>query len=248
MILNPEAVRRNGSTVLATAAVLGLIQVLPAATWLSPVRRLTPALAGRGRAGHVALTFDDGPHPASTPVLLDLLAAHEVRATFFVTGERVRQHPELLQEIHQRGHETAVHGWSHVNFLRVGHVAAARQLERTVDLLEELTGRRPVWFRPPYGALSTSAWWAARQVGLRPVLWTAWARDWEAPDPATIVRRLSDGAGPGGTVLLHDSPYGGVAGADASCRAAVATLVDQWQASGKSIGPLGEHGVLSGST
>jgi len=239
----PSRAARHTTAALAVPVTLGLAQSLPAATWLPTVRQLFPALAGRGIIEHVALTFDDGPDPATTPALLDLLAAHGVRATFFVVGERARRHPGLIDEIHSGGHELAVHGWSHVDFLRLSPGAAAREVEHTAALLRKLTGRQPVWFRPPYGALSGTALWASRRAGLRPVLWTAWARDWEAPEPTLIVRRLRDGGGPGGTVLLHDSPYGGAPGSDAACHAAVEVLLDVWRDDGRVVGPLAEHGV-----
>lgn len=238
----PSALR-HVRTALVAAAVLGCAQALPAATWLLPVRRLVPALEGRGAPGHVALTIDDGPHPDSTPALLDLLAGHGVRATFFVLGERARRHPELIDEMHCQGHELAVHGWSHVNYLRLGPAAAAHQVERSARLLEDITGRRPQWFRPPYGVLSASAVWASRRAGLRPVLWTAWAHDWAAPAPGAIVDALRDGGGPGGTVLLHDAAWGGAPGSDESCRAALGVLLDDWAGHGLQAGPLGEHGA-----
>lgn len=239
----PARAARHTSAALGVATAIGLAQVLPAATWLPAVRRRVPALEGRGSGEHIALTFDDGPDPGTTPALLEVLAVHQVRATFFLVGERARRHPNLVREIQRAGHEVAVHGWSHVNFLRLTPPAAIRQVERTVALLGELTEQRPLWFRPPYGALSGSALWASLHAGLRPVLWTAWAHDWQAPDPALIVRSLLDAGGPGGTVLLHDSPYGGAPGADAACHAALRVLLESWLAQGRAVGPLAEHGV-----
>src|SRR5437773_11590455 len=97
-----------------TAAGLAVAHAGPGLTALGPLRRaLFPRLAGLGRPDHVALTFDDGPDPASTPAFLELLAARRLHATFFLLGSMVARAPQLAAEIAAPGHEIAVHGWDH---------------------------------------------------------------------------------------------------------------------------------------
>ncbi|TQJ91245.1 polysaccharide deacetylase [Streptomyces sp. SLBN-31] len=153
----------------------------PAATWLPGVCRLLfPRLSGSGHWNHVALTFDDGPDPRSTPRFLDALEDLDVRATFFVLGESVARHPALAQETVQRGHELAVHGWIHDRPWRPSPAPDAAEIACAVHTVRDVTGSRPHWYRPPYGILTSGRWMAARRAGLRPVLWTAWGKDWAA--------------------------------------------------------------------
>jgi peptidoglycan/xylan/chitin deacetylase (PgdA/CDA1 family) len=105
------AMRRVGAA-LAVAGGLAVAHAAPGLTGLRPVRRTAfPGLAGLGRPGHVALTFDDGPDPAATPHVLELLEARGVRATFFMLGEQAARSPGLAAEVAAAGHEVAVHGW-----------------------------------------------------------------------------------------------------------------------------------------
>src|SRR5919204_661003 len=115
------------------------------------VRRLTPRLAGVGTPGHVALTFDDGPVPASTPAFLEALARRRLRATFFMLGEEVQRAPALAAEVAAAGHEGAGHGDDHRNLLRRDPLATLDGLRRARDTVAEVTGTAPGWFRPPYG-------------------------------------------------------------------------------------------------
>ena len=185
------AVAATGAAV--GVAGLGLAHVGPAASWLPPVRdRLMPALAARGRADHVALTFDDGPDPVSTPRFLDLLDELEVRATFFVLGSRVARHPGVVAETAARGHEVAVHGWTHKPQWLPHPQRDVTELRLACDVVEQACGTRPVWFRPPFGVLTTGLWRAARLAELRPVLWGAWGKDWE--EQRTAARGGADGA------------------------------------------------------
>ncbi|MGD0811020.1 MAG: polysaccharide deacetylase family protein, partial [Acidimicrobiales bacterium] len=141
----------------ATLAGAGLAQLLPAASgWRHARNLLAPSLSGVGRTGHVALTFDDGPDPASTPAFLDALGSLGWKATFFMLGSMAAGWPELTAEVVERGHEVAVHGYTHSNHLRHGPGWVGRELVATRDKLEQLTGVTPLWVRPPYGALSTS--------------------------------------------------------------------------------------------
>ncbi|MFD1661770.1 polysaccharide deacetylase family protein [Streptomyces caeni] len=239
---------RQTAVALAPLAAVTAAHIGPALTWLpGPRLRLFPGLAGVGRPDHVALTFDDGPDPGSTPRFLDALDDLGVRATFFVLGESVVRHPALTRETAERGHELAVHGWTHD---RPWLPAAAREragLVRAVRAVCEIGGRRPQWYRPPYGILTTARWAAARGSGLRPVLWTAWARDWSAAATPESVRALV-GAGlrGGGTLLLHDSDRVSAPDCWRAALGALPAIVGGCRAAGLAVGPLAEHGTAVG--
>jgi peptidoglycan/xylan/chitin deacetylase (PgdA/CDA1 family) len=222
----------------ATAA-----HVLPAATWLPQVRRLTPRLRGIGRPGHVALTFDDGPSPASTEPLLELLDELGVRATFFVLGQRLVRHPELGAAIADAGHELAVHGWSHRYLLFRPFPAVVTELHLATQIVREVTGTSPAWFRPPYGVLTAGTLLAASRCHLRPVLWTAWGRDWRLTAPDQIAGNVLKDVGRAGTILLHESPVSGNRDAVLYVRAALPTIVAECRARHLEVGSLAEHGI-----
>ncbi|MCE3551748.1 polysaccharide deacetylase family protein [Pseudonocardia sp. RS11V-5] len=214
--------------------------LLPAASWLPPVRRLLPGLSGRGAAGHVALTFDDGPSPPGTAAVRDALAGLGVRATFFVLGRELARNPDLGRELAAAGHEIAVHGWDHGYLLGRGRRRVRDELAHTRDLIGETCGTTPRWFRPAFGVLTGPAVCAAHELGLRPVLWTAWGKDWTATATAdSVVRRLEPGLVGGATLLLHDVVPGPVTAAALPRLAALAAE------RALTLGPLGEHGVPS---
>ena len=225
-----------GVGVLAAAAAA---QVVPAGSWLPGVRQFFPALCGAGRPDHVALTFDDGPDPVSTPHFLDALEALDVRATFFVVGEHVQAAPALARRIVEGGHELGIHAFRH----RYTFTNSPR-LARCIDVVEDVTGVRPLWFRPPYGVLSATAYVEARRHGLRPVLWTAWARDWErGVTTADVLRRIDPGITGGATLLLHDGSECTAPGAWRAACAALPEVVGRARARGLAVGPLREHAV-----
>jgi peptidoglycan/xylan/chitin deacetylase (PgdA/CDA1 family) len=199
------------------------------------VRRLRPGLCGMGDTGHVALTFDDGPDPVSTPYFVDALAAAEVHATFFVVGERLSRHRWLGRLLAGAGHELAVHGWRHSPLLPCR--AARSAIARTVDLITDVTGVTPRWFRPPYGLVLPGALRMAREAGLEPVLCSARAR---AGQPG-IARAVAAGIRGGATLLLHDRTR-----AEAGWRAGLLALprvVALCRRRGLRVGPLAEHGL-----
>lgn len=235
---------------LSTAAALavGLAHVGPGVTWLTPIRlRWAPGLSGLGHPGHVALTFDDGPHPDGTPAVLEALDRLGWRATFFLLGERVRDMPGLTAQIAAAGHEVAVHGDEHRYLLTRTPRAAATDLTRAVGSIQAAVGCPPRWYRPPYGVLTTGGMLAAHRLGLRTVLWSAWGRDWQTDaTPGSVVAELTRGVLAGGTVLLHDSD---VTSAPGSWRVTVAVLPLLAKELGRqrlSPGPLCEHGVEPG--
>lgn len=239
--------RRADAWRVGAAAVAGLAgwHVVPAATWLPGVRgALWPALDGRGDPGRVALTFDDGPDPGTTPLFLRALERLSVRATFFVLGERLERAPALGRLIVAEGHELAVHGWGHAPPWVPRPVREVREVARAAALVSAVAGCRPLWYRPPYGVLTGGRWAAARAAGLRPVLWSAWGRDWTADaTPASVRAEVARGTRGGATVLLHDSDALCAPGSWRAALGALPGLVADCRARGLVVGRLADHGV-----
>ena len=225
--------------VLAAAAFALAAHAAPAAAFLpGPRRTLMPRLAGVTEPGHVALTFDDGPDPASTPQFLRVLAEHDVRATFFVLGAEVRKSPDVIHRIVAGGHELGVHSWDHRCLLRRTPGATHRDLRATRDLLHRLTGAPPRWFRPPYGVFSTASLVSARRLGLTPLLWSTWGFDWtESCTPESIHRRVARNLGRGGTILLHDSDVTTGNGAWRATLGALPAIIADCRSRGLTFGP-----------
>lgn len=233
-----------GAGVAAAAGAAAVVHAAPVLTSIAPLRiRAFPALSGVGRHGHVALTFDDGPDPKSTPQFLEELARHDVRATFFLLGSMLAKTPSLGRDLAAAGHEVAVHGWDHRYLTGRGPRATRDDLARARDLIAETAGVKPRCFRPPYGVLTTSALLAARDLELRPVLWTAWGKDWsELATPDSVLRNLKKGILAGGTILLHDSDCTSAPDAWHSALGALPELIEHCAGQGLRIGPLNEHG------
>jgi peptidoglycan-N-acetylglucosamine deacetylase len=232
------------------AGALLATQALPALTTVGPLRnRLTPGLAGVGEADHVALTFDDGPHPLSTPHFLTLLDRLDLRATFFLLGRWAARSPSLVKEIASAGHELAVHGFDHRCLLARGVRGTYDDLARARDVIAAASGEQPTYFRPPYGVMTAATVSAARRLGLRPVLWTAWGEDWTArATPETVYRTVLADLGPGATILLHDSDVTSVPGSWRATLGAVPRIVEACRERGLRPGRLADHGLRSMSS
>jgi peptidoglycan/xylan/chitin deacetylase (PgdA/CDA1 family) len=162
---------------------------------------------GRERleAGHVALTFDDGPDPDGTPAVLDALDEADVKATFFMVGEQVKAAPSLAREVATRGHAIALHGATHRPHRELSPRDAKDEVAYGLGTLEAATGVRPAHFRPPYGVFSEHSYEACRALGLEPVYWSAWGMDWETIGAERIADLVERDLAPGVIVVLHDS-------------------------------------------
>jgi peptidoglycan/xylan/chitin deacetylase (PgdA/CDA1 family) len=172
--------------------------------------------------GAVALTFDDGPHPRGTPAILEVLAAADATATFFMVGEQVNRSPRLAAEVVAAGHGVAVHGHRHRNLLRLTPRQIADDFDRARTAIEDTTRTAPTLHRAPYGIYSWPALAAVRARGWTPVLWSAWGRDWARGATGESVSSLVlRDLRPGGIVLLHDADDYSVPG---SWRATVSAL------------------------
>jgi peptidoglycan/xylan/chitin deacetylase (PgdA/CDA1 family) len=154
---------------------------------------------------YIAMTFDDGPSATLTPKLLDLLAAHHIKATFFVIGENVAEHPEIVARAAREGHEIGNHSWSHPNFGKMSDESVRRQLQQTDDAIKTATGKRPTLLRPPYGSITArEKRWIHDEFGYDIILWDVDPLDWKRPGPAVVRARILKETRPGSIVLSHD--------------------------------------------
>jgi peptidoglycan/xylan/chitin deacetylase (PgdA/CDA1 family) len=215
------------STVLAPlAGVAGAAAVgytLPALAFYIRGARGALGIQDRTASGEgYALTFDDGPHSQGTPAALEILAAAGVRATFFVVGEQVQRNRGLVEEIIAAGHGIGLHCHRHRNLLRLTPWQVREDIARAQAIIEDASGRATTLYRPPYGIINAAALAIARRRGWRTLLWSHWGRDWEArATPESIAALLTEGAGDGSVLLLHDADdYG----APSSWRRTVAAL------------------------
>jgi peptidoglycan-N-acetylglucosamine deacetylase len=241
--VSEKLVRRSG-LLAATAGLAAVAHAGPGITGLRPVREsFFPLLSGKALSDHVALTFDDGPDPAATPLFLDLLRDRGVRATFFLLGSQVSKTPRLAADIAEAGHEIGVHGWRHRYLPLRGPIATYDDLASAKEIIIATSGVNPWLFRPPYGVLSTAALVAAKRLGLTPVLWSSWGREW-APGatPGSVHAALTCGLTGGATVLLHDSDCTSPPGSWRAALGALPRLLDDCERRGLRVGPIGEHG------
>src|SRR6266446_6273444 len=154
---------------------------------------------------YIAMTFDDGPSATLTPKLLDLLAARHIKATFFVIGENVAEHPEIVERAAREGHEIGNHSWSHPNFGKMSEESVRSQLRRTDDAIKNATGKRPTLMRPPYGSITDrEKHWIHDEFGYQIILWDVDPYDWRRPGPAVVRNRILKETQPGSIVLSHD--------------------------------------------
>lgn len=234
---------RAGAVAGLALAGLAVAQGAPGLTALGPLRqRLFPRLAGLGDPGHLALTFDDGPDPAHTPAFLELLAARQVHATFFLLGSMVAKAPQLAAEIAAAGHEIAVHGWEHRYTILRSPRVVRDDLARATGAVLEATGTAPRFYRPPYGVLSAGALAAAHALALTPVLWSCWGREWLPGSTAgSVFATLTAGLAGGGCVLLHDSDCTSPPGSAHAALGALPRLLDECARRSLTPGPLAAH-------
>jgi peptidoglycan/xylan/chitin deacetylase (PgdA/CDA1 family) len=214
------------ATIGAFALVIRSLVIGPIPTWLAlfalcayatyatlgvlvPQLEMYGDIVWHGEPGRraVALTFDDGPHPASTRRILEILARGGHRATFFVVGRKVEQHPDVVRELCEAGHDVALHGYEHDRlycFKPPSWVEA--DIRRSQQALEAACGRRATLFRPPVGYTSHRTTIGARRAGVTLVAWSARGIDGlgEA-DPQRVARRIERKLRDGAIVMLHDA-------------------------------------------
>ncbi len=157
-------------------------------------------------AGKVRLTFDDGPSPDYTPVILRTLRDWDAKASFFVLGSKVQQHPELVRQALREGHQVGNHTWSHPHLTTLSRDKVRDELARTSAAIEAAVGEAPTTWRPPYEDWSDEVGAEARRQGMDVVLWDydTDSNDWKGIPPEEIASTVVGNAVDGSTILLHD--------------------------------------------
>ncbi|HZD95157.1 MAG TPA: polysaccharide deacetylase family protein [Candidatus Sulfotelmatobacter sp.] len=157
----------------------------------------------------IALTYDDGPNDPHTLRLLDVLAKHQAKATFFLIGKYVRQRPEIARAIQAAGHEIGNHTYSHPNLIFVSARRLRQELEDCNKALEDVLGLTPLLFRPPFGGRRPNVLRIARSLGMQPVMWSITGYDWNAKSPEFILGKVMPGLNSARAeiVLLHDGGH-----------------------------------------
>ena len=200
-----------------------------AARWAPAAAVVVPRTAGAfgiptrtpGGAG-VLLSFDDGPHVRGTPAVLAELERAGAQAVFFVCGEQVERRPEIVREVVAAGHELGLHGYRHQTRRHWTRRLLTDDTRRAIDAVGAATGSAPHLYRPPHGVFSVPGLRAIRSLGLEPLLWSTWGRDWEArATPSSIARRATARIAARDVILLHDADHYGAPG---SWRATVSSL------------------------
>lgn len=189
----------------------------------------------------LALTFDDGPNPAWTPRLLDLLAEHNVHATFFMVGKFAKAERELARRVVDAGHLIGNHTWTHPDLSRAPESQILDELTRSNDLLVGITGSPIRYFRPPFGARRPYVLKLARQLGLIPVIWNAMTSDWSEPSADKIATNLMiriDGnqrRGYATNIVLHDGSHRNIGADRGPSIAACGQLLERYENSHKFV-------------
>lgn len=158
----------------------------------------------------IVLTFDDGPHPKTTPKVLEILRRRHIKAIFFVLGLQAAKYPELIKQIHDEGHLIGNHSYSHKNLTQLSEADMREELTRTSRLIASITGYQPEYLRPPYGSMNSKVIEVARQEGMKIMLWTIDPKDWLQKNEKSILHHterqlgMDSGRLRGGALLLHD--------------------------------------------
>ena len=160
---------------------------------------------GNPRRREIALTFDDGPSPLATPLLLAVLRRYGAHATFFVIGRHARAYPYLIAEMAADGHEVGDHTFHHPNMVTVGDAVAESEIATAAIAIDRAAGRPAAWFRPPGGDDTANVAADARRLGLGMAMWTTNSGDWAQPPARIVTARVLARAEPGAVVLMHNA-------------------------------------------
>ena len=176
---------------------------LPSGFW-GDGQRANSVSHPEAHSSRVYLTFDDGPSPHTTPYLLEMLEKEGVKATFFLIGKEAERYPELVEAIVNGGHSIGNHSHSHLFMPGLSTKLMEREIERTNQCVEEITGHAPVLFRPPYGMMDQRTKAILSERSMHAVYWTQAPEDWTLPGSRSVVSRVLMKLSPGSLIVLHE--------------------------------------------
>jgi peptidoglycan/xylan/chitin deacetylase (PgdA/CDA1 family) len=200
-----------GAAAATAVAAAGYQSMAPTGQWFGR------AFAGlRPPSKQLALTYDDGPNDPHTFRLLEVLARHDVRATFFLIGRYVRQRPDIAREVVKAGHVVGNHTFTHPLLIFQSSSWLKAQLADCENALTDAVGEHSNLFRPPFGGRRPVVFRIARQMGLEPIMWNVTGYDWNAPSAEHIERKVTRKVRGGDVILLHDGGHRAF-GTDRAC-------------------------------
>jgi peptidoglycan/xylan/chitin deacetylase (PgdA/CDA1 family) len=216
-----------GAGVAVAVVAVGYQSMAPRGQWYG--RTFTGVKAG---IRLLALTYDDGPNDPHTLRLLEVLAKHDVKATFFLIGRYVKQRPDIARELVRAGHVVGNHTFSHPNLIFASARQTRTQLLDCQQALADAVGEHSRLFRPPFGGRRPSTLRIARELGLEPVMWSVTGWDWKGKPAEYVERRVRQQVRGGDVILLHDGGHS-TFGADRS-QSVIATdrLIDRYKSDG----------------
>jgi len=186
----------------AAASAAGYQCMAPTGQWYG--RTFTGLERGSKK---LAVTYDDGPNDPHTLRLLEVLAKHEVHATFFLIGRYVQERPDIVREVVRAGHVVGNHTFTHPNLIFTSSNETRNQITQCRRAIEDAVGEHSNLFRPPFGGRRPASLRIVRELGLQPVMWNVTGWDWEAPPPEEIERKVAKQVRGGDVILLHDGGH-----------------------------------------
>lgn len=197
---------------------------------------------GKAEGRYVVLTFDDGPDPIYTEKVLDILDKYNVKACFFMVGEKVLKYPDVAKQVVKRGHEIGIHAFRHNLRFIINPLVTRKELLKAFDAVKRVTGVSPEYARPPWGCLNPFFYRESRRLNYKVVLWSFMSWDWGRTTADYITKRVLSRVKDGSILIFHDSgdSPGAYNGAPAMMIEALEVIIKQLKNEGYSIKPLGE--------
>jgi len=236
-----------GLTAAAAASAAGYQSMSPTGQWYG--RTFTGGVRG---SKQIALTYDDGPNDPHTLKLLDVLAKHSVRATFFMIGRYVRQRPDIARVVAQAGHVIGNHTFTHPLLTFKSAAQTRAELLDCRSALQDAIGEHSNLFRPPFGGRRPATLRIVRELGLETVMWNVTGYDWNAPPAAVIERKVERQMRGGDVILLHDGGHKAMGADRAQTVIATENLIRRYHDQGydfvtvEELGPIRQRPSVAG--